>query len=50
MSDATGPATDKEAHVLREPYSEEEQRELAKVDAVDIIEGEHPVADDEASS
>jgi hypothetical protein len=50
MTDANSstPASDKAAHVTREPFSDADEKLLAEADAVDITEGEHSVTPDKS--
>jgi hypothetical protein len=52
MTDAnsSSPASDKAAHVTREPFSAADEELLAEADAVDVTEGEHTVTTDKSSS
>jgi hypothetical protein len=52
MTDASSPspASEKVAHVIREPFSAADEELLAEADAVDITEGEHTVTTDKSGS
>jgi hypothetical protein len=48
-TNSPGPASDKEAHVTREPFSDADEKLLAELDAVDVTEGEHSITAQQAA-